>query len=179
MPLREAGSEPGSAASRHPTCRRHRRYQRHLHAHPLAVKPPAASPNRCKLRQERWMQPVPGLVICHFMGEANRFIFDLLHRRANRDHVPRVQLALVCDLLLNRHHPQALVFQARGRQSELCHQLPGCLVELSHVPHHIHVGHVIALWDYTRVLAYPFTHIKEVEIPALSHKTRQGRGTRV
>lgn len=56
-----------------------------------------------------------------------------------------MELTPVFGALLQGNRPCAFFGPARASQAQLCEELPGSLVELAHIPHDIHVTHVIAL----------------------------------
>src|SRR5579859_6057808 len=86
-----------------------------------------------------------GLLICHFVGKEEGFFANLLEGRADGDGVAGEQFAFVLDALFHRDQANPFLAQARGRQPHGRKKLPGGLIKFAHVPHHVHVAHVIAM----------------------------------
>src|SRR6266702_1332957 len=86
-----------------------------------------------------------GLLICHFVGKDEGFFANLLEGRADGDGVAGEQFAFVLDALFHRDQANPFLTQPRGRQPHGRKKLPGGLIKFAHVPHYVHVAHVIAV----------------------------------
>src|SRR5215467_7298163 len=87
------------------------------------------------------------------MRESQHLLTDLQHPRPDGDHVAGHQFSLVGDVLLDAGHPTVRLAQERRSESDCGEDNPGSLVELAHVPHDVHVPHMVAMpgVDHTAV----------------------------
>src|SRR2546422_3713123 len=88
---------------------------------------------------------LPGLLVPHLMKEPDDLLSHLEYARLNGDDIPRPQLPLVRNILLDARHPAIVLAKERGSQADPREDMPGGLVELADVPHHVHVSHLVAL----------------------------------
>src|SRR4030065_183549 len=81
-------------------------------------------------------------------------------RASSRELVAGEQLAAVGDVLLYRGHGAMRFAQERGRDADSREQVPGRLIELAHVPHDVHMPHVVAVpgIHHTPVCFYHAVH---------------------
>src|SRR5437899_8437522 len=86
-----------------------------------------------------------GFGVAHFMQEADRLVADFQEPAPDLDNIAGQQLALVGDLLLHGGHAAAGLAQVGRRQPEPGEQIPVRLVELTDIPHDVHVPDMIAL----------------------------------
>src|SRR5215467_5533854 len=63
----------------------------------------------------------------------------------NRQQVTGEQLTLVFNVLLDGYYSDPVLAQPRKGQSHRRQKLPGGFIKLSHVPHHVHVPHLVAM----------------------------------
>src|SRR4051794_54767 len=97
----------------------------------------------------------------HLVHEADGLGPDLEDRRTHHDDVAHQRLAAVADALVNRGHAASGLAHVRGCHPERGGQIPRGLVELAHVPHDIHVAHVVAvpLVDQTAIGDADVAHV--------------------
>ena len=118
-----------------------------------------------------------GLLICHFVAKDEGFFANLLEGRADGNGVAGEQFAFVLDALFHRDQANPFLAQARGRQPHGRKKLPGGLIKFAHVPHHVHVAHVIAMprIDCSKIRKNWFRHglstTLRSEIRSESHST--------
>src|SRR3989454_5342742 len=86
-----------------------------------------------------------GLLIRHLVEKPDDLISHLQNPGSNGDDVPGAQLPLVRNVLLYARHPAIVLAQERGSKAQLPEHMPGGLVKLADVPHHVHVSHMVAL----------------------------------
>src|SRR5262249_2380484 len=80
--------------------------------------------------------------MAHLVHELCDLVPDFEERRSHGDRIARVQLALIGDVLLHGRHAELVLPQVGGRCARRGEQVPGRLVELADIPHHVHVPHV-------------------------------------
>ena len=88
---------------------------------------------------------LPGLLVPHLMKEPDHLLAHLEYAGLNGDDIPGAQLPLVRSILLNARHPAIVLAKERGSQADPREDMPGGLVELADIPHHVHVSHLVAL----------------------------------
>src|SRR5215472_10902634 len=85
------------------------------------------------------------LFVRHLVRKTDGFLFYFQYRGTNADEVAGMQLALVFNVLLHGGHTCAFAQEAGSRQAHVGKEVPCRFIELAHVPHHIHVAHMIAV----------------------------------
>jgi hypothetical protein len=86
-----------------------------------------------------------GFAVAHLVQEADRLVADFQQPAPDLDDVAGQQLALVGDGLLHGGHAAAGFAQIGRRQPQPCEQIPVGLVELTDIPHDVHVPDMVAL----------------------------------
>jgi hypothetical protein len=86
-----------------------------------------------------------GFGVVHLVQEADRLVADFHKLAPDLDDVAGQQLALVGDVLLHRGHAAAGFAQIGRCQAKPGEQIPVRLVELTDIPHDVHVPDMIAL----------------------------------
>src|SRR2546422_5774385 len=86
-----------------------------------------------------------GLLVPHLVEEPDDLLSHLENPGSNRNDVPGEELPFVRSILLDPRHPAIMLAQERGREAQRGEEMPGGLVELADVPHHVHVSHVVTL----------------------------------
>src|SRR5579864_564621 len=85
------------------------------------------------------------VIVRHHVRQPYHFLFHLIHGRSHRDYIARAQLAFVFDALLNTCNPAFFLLHPRTGQPHRRKELPARLVKFPHVPHHVHMSHMIAM----------------------------------
>src|SRR5246127_4311412 len=85
------------------------------------------------------------VIVRHHVRQPYHFLFHFIHGRSHRDHIARAQLAFVFDALLYTRNPAFLLPHPRTRQSHRGKHLPARLVKFPHVPHHVHMPHMVTM----------------------------------
>src|ERR1051325_2508645 len=88
---------------------------------------------------------LPGCGVAHLVHERRHALADFQEGGAHRHRVAGKELAPVGDVLLHGSHAAPVLFQEGGGDADAAEEIPGCLVELAHVPHDVHVSHVVAV----------------------------------
>src|SRR5512135_78234 len=86
-----------------------------------------------------------GDAVAHLVQELDRLRAHLEQPRVDAHHVAGEELLLVLQVLLHCNHGRALRAQRGAVEPDVREQVPGGLVELAHVPHDVHVSHVVAV----------------------------------
>src|SRR2546427_9624722 len=86
-----------------------------------------------------------GLLVPHLVEEPDDLLSHFEDPGSDRNDIPGAQLPFVRSVLLDSRHPSIVLAQERGGEAQRREQMPGGLVKLADVPHHIHVSHVVAL----------------------------------
>src|SRR5688572_28509300 len=81
----------------------------------------------------------------HLVHEAHHFRPHFEHGRADDDDIAHQRLTPIGDALIDRRHTALHLAQVLRRHAHHRAQVPGGLVELPHVPHDVHVAHVVAV----------------------------------
>src|ERR1700741_2640775 len=85
------------------------------------------------------------LDIDHVVSQTKHLLAQLENAAADFDNVAGEKFALVADVLLDPRHAAAALAEMGRRHAGLGEQVPGGFVELTDVPHHVHMAHVIAV----------------------------------
>jgi len=88
---------------------------------------------------------LPGLLIPHLMKKPDDLLSHLENPGSNGDDIPGAQLPFVRNILLYACHPAIMLAKKRGSEAHQREKMPGGLIELADVPHHVHVSHVVTL----------------------------------
>src|SRR2546427_2667766 len=86
-----------------------------------------------------------GLLVPHFVKEPDDLLSHFEDPGSNHNDISGAQLPFVRGILLDPRHSAIMVAQERGREAQRREHMPGGLVKLADVPHHVHVSHVVAL----------------------------------
>jgi hypothetical protein len=79
------------------------------------------------------------------MCYSKRFFIDFEHGGTNGYEISGMELTPIIDTLLQSNRASSFPGAALASKWQLREQLPGRLIELPHVPHDVHMAHVIAL----------------------------------
>src|SRR3954469_10221351 len=83
--------------------------------------------------------------VAHFVHELGHSLAHLDEGGAHRDGIAGEELAPVSNVLLHGRHAPPVLFQEGGRDPGRGEEIPGRFIELAHVPHDVHVAHVVAV----------------------------------
>src|SRR5256712_7652897 len=86
-----------------------------------------------------------GLLVPHLVKEPDDLLSHFEDPGSDRNDIPGAQLPFVRGILLDPRHSAIVLAQERGCKAQRREQMPGGLVELADVPHHVHLSHVVAL----------------------------------
>src|SRR5215469_5749234 len=86
-----------------------------------------------------------GLIVRHLVHKADRFLFHFQYSRTNADEIACTQFTLVFNMLLHCGHSGPFAGEAGPRQAKAQEKLPCSFIEFSHIPHYVHVAHMIAV----------------------------------
>src|SRR3954468_3445367 len=83
--------------------------------------------------------------VAHFVHELGHSLAHLDEGGAHRDGIAGEELAPVGDVLLHGRHAAPVLFEEGGGDPGRGEEIPGRFIELAHVPHDVHVAHVVAM----------------------------------